>query len=74
MKSQSPHTSPSLGGDRGGLGNYIPDFQSRYFTEDFPYGLAIVRQQMQEHRMDAPNIEKVYQWGLPLTSQQSLLT
>ena len=23
-------------------GGYIPDFQSRYFTEDFPYGLAII--------------------------------
>ena len=29
-------------------GGYIPDFHSRYFTEDFPYGLAIV------HRLALP--------------------
>ena len=42
---------------------YVPDFQSRYFTEDFPYGLAIVRRLMQAHHIDAPHVEKVYQWG-----------
>ena len=24
-------------------GGYIPDFASRYFTEDFPYGLRIIQ-------------------------------
>jgi len=44
-------------------GGFIPDFQSRYFTEDFPYGLAIIRRLLQEHHIDAPHIEMVYQWG-----------
>ena len=43
---------------------FIPDFQSRYFTEDFPYGLAIVRRLMQEHQIPAPTIERIYQWGI----------
>ncbi|MBQ8657015.1 MAG: NAD/NADP octopine/nopaline dehydrogenase family protein [Prevotella sp.] len=43
---------------------YVPDFQSRYFTEDFPYGLAIVRRLMHEHHIEAPHIERVYQWGI----------
>ena len=24
-------------------GKYIPDYESRYFTEDFPYGLLIIK-------------------------------
>ncbi len=51
----------------GGDELFVPDFQSRYFTEDFPYGLAIIHRLLQEHRIDAPHIEKVYQWGLSLT-------
>ena len=45
-------------------GGYVPDFQSRYFTEDFPYGLAIVRRLMKEQGIEAPTIERVYQWGM----------
>ena len=54
---------PSFGEGQGD-GPFIPDFQSRYFTEDFPYGLAIIRRLMQEHHIAAPHIEKVYQWGI----------
>lgn len=47
------------------VGNgYVPDFHSRYFTEDFPYGLAIARRLLMEHHIPAPHIEQVYQWGL----------
>lgn len=42
---------------------FVPDFHSRYFTEDFPYGLAIVRRLMHEHQIPAPTIERIYQWG-----------
>ncbi|MBQ7419823.1 MAG: NAD/NADP octopine/nopaline dehydrogenase family protein [Prevotella sp.] len=46
------------------VGNaFIPDFQSRYFTEDFPYGLAIIHRLMHEHHIDCPHINKVYEWG-----------
>lgn len=47
-------------------GGFIPDFKSRYFTEDFPYGLAIVHHLMEERKMEAPFTEKVCQWGLKL--------
>lgn len=45
-------------------GSYIPDFSSRYFTEDFPYGLAIICQQAQKEGIQTPIIEKVLSWGL----------
>ena len=43
---------------------FIPDFRSRYFTEDFPYGLAIVHRLMHEHHISCPYIDKVYDWGM----------
>lgn len=45
-------------------GGYIPDFSSRYFTEDFPYGLAIVHRLAHEKNIDIPVIDSVYEWGM----------
>ena len=45
-------------------GGYVPDFTSRYFTEDFPYGLAIVHRLAREKGIPTPIINKVYEWGL----------
>lgn len=47
-------------------GGYIPDFKSRYFTEDFPYGLAVVHKLAQEKNIDTPTIEKVLNWGMKM--------
>ncbi len=43
---------------------WVPDFGSRYFTEDFPYGLRFIRDLLVQENIDAPFIEKVYQWGM----------
>lgn len=52
------------------VGNgFVPDFQSRYFTEDFPYGLAIIHRLLHEHRIPCPYIDKVYAWGLSVLNQ-----
>lgn len=40
-----------------------PDFQSRYFTEDFPYGLQIVKDLAQKNKIETPTIDKVLAWG-----------
>lgn len=45
-------------------GGWVPDFTSRYFTEDFPYGLSFIYNLAKEHNVDCPNIEKVLKWGL----------
>lgn len=45
-------------------GGWIPDFDSRYFTEDFPYGLKYIWQLAHENSIDCPNIDRVYQWGI----------
>ena len=45
---------------------FVPDFHSRYFTEDFPYGLAIIHRLMHEHYIPSPYINKVYDWGMHL--------
>ena len=44
-------------------GGWIPDFSSRYFTEDFPYGMRFIVETAHEHDVGIPTIEEVYQWG-----------
>ena len=44
-------------------GGFVPDFQSRYFTEDFPFGLAFVRRLAHEKGIPSPTIDRIYEWG-----------
>lgn len=44
-------------------GGWIPDFKSRYFTEDFPYGLRNIYDLAKATNIAIPNIEKVLSWG-----------
>ena len=48
-------------------GGWIPDFSSRYFTEDFPYGMRFIVETAHEQNVVIPTIEKIYQWGLSKT-------
>lgn len=45
-------------------GGWIPDFQSRYFTEDFPFGLAFIHNLAHEQGVECPTIDSVYEWGM----------
>ena len=45
-------------------GGFIPDFSSRYFTEDFPYGMRFIVETAQKHHVSIPITENIYQWGL----------
>lgn len=49
-------------------GGYVPDLQSRYFKEDFPYGLAFVQQLMRQEGIPSPNIDTVMAWGMAIQS------
>lgn len=42
---------------------FIPDFTSRYFTEDFPYGMRFIVETACNQHFPIPTIEKVYKWG-----------
>ncbi len=41
---------------------YIPDFSSRYFLEDFPYGLCIIKSFCRLAGVACPNIDRVLKW------------
>lgn len=42
---------------------YIPDFGSRYFLEDFPFGLLIIKSVAEIMQIDTPHIDEVLIWG-----------
>lgn len=45
-------------------GGWVPDFESRYFTEDFPYGLRFIYELCRQQQLVTPHIDEVYAWGL----------
>lgn len=45
-------------------GGWVADFESRYFTEDFPYGLRWIQELAKEKEIDTPIIDEVYSWGM----------
>lgn len=44
-------------------GGWIPDFASRYFTEDFGYSLSYIHRLAMENGVAVPNISEVLDWG-----------
>ena len=49
-------------------GGFIPDFSSRYFTEDFPYGMRFIVETAHTHHVPIPTIEEIYDWGISKTA------
>ncbi len=45
-------------------GRWVPDFASRYFTEDFGYGLKYIWQLAHKYNVAVPAIDMVYEWGM----------
>lgn len=43
-------------------GKYVPNFESRYFTEDFPFGLTVIRSFCGICGIKTPYIDKVLVW------------
>ena len=43
---------------------WVADFESRYFTEDFPFGLKYIWQLAHDKGISCPNIDMVYEWGM----------
>lgn len=44
-------------------GGYVPDWQNRYFTEDIPFGLLIIKSVAHYFDIATPSIDKVLYWA-----------
>ncbi len=51
-------------------GGWEPDFKSRYFTEDFPFGLRFIVDLAKEKNIKCPTLNTVFDWGIKKTKQQ----
>lgn len=69
IKSLHNLSSPMVRVETG----WIPDFSSRYFTADFPYGLAIIEQIAQIVGIDTPNIRMTMDWYRRVTGDTKCL-
>lgn len=45
---------------------FLPDFTSRYFVEDFQYGLKLVHDLAKQYNVSTPTVDKIYLWGKSL--------
>lgn len=43
---------------------YIPDFNSRYFTEDIPFGMRYIVDVANNVGIEIPLIDKIFSWGI----------
>lgn len=53
-------------------GGAVPDFNSRYFTADFSYGLAILVQIARMVDIPVPNMEQTLQWYQSIAGQPEI--
>lgn len=58
IKSFKGLTSPCVKVENG----YLPDFSSRYFTADFPFGLSILVQLSKLLNLDCPYMQQTLDW------------
>ena len=58
IKSLKSLATPSIKVSSG----FIPDFSSRYFTADFPFGLAIIVQIAEIAGVEVPNCKETLEW------------
>lgn len=49
---------------QGSDGLWHPDMESRYFKEDFPYGLRFIHDLAMEYNVKTPTIDRIYSWGM----------
>lgn len=65
IKSFKGLKSPQIRVDSG----YVPDFSSRYFTADFPYGLSILVQLSKLLGLDCPYMQQTLDWYYSISAK-----
>ena len=60
--------SPMVRTEKG----YEPDFNSRYFQEDFPYGLLIIKSIAEALGVETPQIDRIICWGQEMIHKEYL--
>lgn len=58
-------TLPMLKTDKG----FVPDFSSRFFTEDIPYGISIIKALALLVNVKTPTIDKIFSWYERMTGK-----
>lgn len=54
-------------------GGYVPDWNNRYFTEDIPYGLLIIKDFAEFLDIPVPNIDKILLWAQDRMNKEYLV-
>lgn len=41
---------------------FVPDYENRYFTEDFPFGLLLIKGYAMKYQVETPQIDAIIEW------------
>ena len=54
-------------------GSFTPDWENRYFTEDIPYGLLIIKSFTLKNGIGTPTIDRILEWAQTKMGKQYLV-
>lgn len=54
-------------------GKYMPDYLNRYFTEDIPFGLLLIKAYAQKNNIPTPTIDKILEWAQTVMDKKYLV-
>lgn len=54
-------------------GSFTPDWENRYFTEDIPYGLLIIKSFTLKNGIETPTIDRILEWAQTKMGKQYLV-
>lgn len=52
---------------------FLPDFENRYFTEDIPFGLLIIKEFAEYFNVKTPSMDKVIYWAQKMMNKEYLV-
>ncbi|MCQ2468427.1 MAG: NAD/NADP octopine/nopaline dehydrogenase family protein [Ruminococcus sp.] len=65
-----PLTLPMIKTDKG----FLPDFSSRFYTEDIPFGVCIIKALALMVKLETPTIDKILDWYYRMTGKEYFLS
>ncbi len=54
-----------------GEDKYVPNFEHRYFVEDIPFGLSLIKKVAKELNIKTPMLDEIYNWAKTVMQKQS---
>ena len=52
---------------------FVPDFNNKYFTEDIPFGLIIIKYYAELNNVPTPHIDQLLSWAQQVMNKEYIV-